>query len=542
MRPEIISLVGGSALLIYSISELSKSVELTTGARFRVWLNSFGASRLVGFTIGIFLALMLSSSSAVTVMLVNLANSRLLTLEQVFSVALGSSIGTTFLVHIIAFKLSSYGLLILAFGVILEVTFRERMVGQLGRCLLFLGLVFFSLTLVADAGVQLQSNELFRYLLDYFRDRPLVSIAIATILTAVIQSSSATIAFVMSLMASEHSTIYEAIPWVLGANLGSAMTAFFGSLRSGVLGRQAALGQLMMRLAGVAMLLPLTVLFGKWLIELTPDLTRQIAFAHTFFNIGVAIVFLPLIPLVERLVKEVFPSDQERGPFHFQFLNPHSLRAPELALAHAQREILRMSDTVQEMLEKSVRLFKQGTARDVDLLREMDRVVDFLNKGIRLYLTKLTQEEMSQEQVHREFEFLLRTNDLENIGDIIDKNIMGLVRKNAQKGYVFSDEGWNEILAFHAKIVDCLVLSTAFFNSRDPALLTQLHRLHADIKLMRLELMELHIQRLHEGVKQTVDTTSVHLDLLGHLQRISELSVNFTYVRGADESAAKALS
>jgi len=171
----------------------------------------------------------------------------------------------------------------------------------------------------------------------------------------------------------------------------------------------------------------------------------------------------------------------------------------------------------------------------------MDQIVDFLNKGIKLYLTKLSQNEMTPRQVQQEFEILLRTNDLENIGDIVDKNILELVRKNIKKGYTFSREGWAEITTFHRKVVEILRISTAYFNSRDRAIYSKVLLLHQEIEDLMMDLSEQHVQRLHRGVIETLSTTSVHLDLLGYLQRIAGLSVNFTKVRGlkqAEESTA----
>jgi len=139
---------------------------------------------------------------------------------------------------------------------------------------------------------------------------------------------------------------------------------------------------------------------------------------------------------------------------------------------------------------------------------------------------------MTQGQVQQEFEILLRTNDLENIGDIIDKNILELVRKNIKKGYTFSREGWAEITAFHQKVVEILRISTTYFNSRDRAIYSKVLVLHQEIEDLMIELSEQHVQRLHRGVKETLSTTSVHLDLLGNLQRIAGLATNFTKARG----------
>jgi len=529
LSPEIIALLGGSALLVYSIEELSKNVQYLAGARLRTWLNAFAENRFSGGLLGIFLSLLLSSSSAVTVMLIGLANARLLTLEQVFSVTLGASIGTTFIVQLFAFRISEYGLLILAGGVAIEAVSKTDRSFHGARIMLFLGMMFFAMGMVVDAGKMMEKNELFLFTINYFRDRPIVSLLISAGLAALVHSSAATIAFVMSLMVARGGTVMEAIPWVLGANLGTTATAYFASFRSGVLGKQAALGNLLTKVVGIAICYPLMSYLAQAADYLAGgDVSRQIAHTHTLFNIFVGLLFFPFIPIGVRLVRRMIPDRADEGPFNFQYLDPRSLNAPELALAQAQREILRLSDTVEQMLDRSIHLFNRRDQREIESLKAMDQVVDFLNKGIKLFLTKLSQNEMTPEQVQKEFELLLRTNDLEVIGDIVDKNILELVRKNIKKGYVFSREGWSEIMEFHTKVVEILQVSTNYFNTRDRAIYGKLLVLRDNIDDLMLDLSEQHVQRLHRGVRETLDTTSVHLDLLGNLQRIAHLSVNFT--------------
>jgi phosphate:Na+ symporter len=290
---------------------------------------------------------------------------------------------------------------------------------------------------------------------------------------------------------------------------------------------------------GIVLCLPVMDHLGHLAISLGGDVSRQIAMTHTLFNVALALVFFPFISLGVKLVRNWIPENASASPFAFLYLDPRTLSSPELALAQAQREILRLADTVEQMVERSIHLFEYGEQREVEQVKAMDQVVDFLNKGIKLYLTRLSQKEMTPEQVQKEFELLLRTNDLENIGDIVDKNILELVRKNIKKGYTFSREGWNEITTFHNKVVECLRISTAYFTSHDRALAAKLLVHHQEIEDMMLDLSQLHMQRLHQGVKESLDTTSVHLDLLGNLQRIADLSVNFTRVHGIKHHAAE---
>ncbi len=533
MNTAFITLMGGTALMIFSIDELSKSVRYLAGSKFRTWINLFASNRLSAILLGLVLSLLLSSSGAVTVMLVGLANARLLTLEQVFAVTLGASIGTTFIVHLFAFNVSQYGLLIIAAGVTLEAFSSSDRFTRIAKGLLYLGIMFFSMSLVVSAGKEMEHNELFKYILEYFRDRPFASLILAAIFTAGIHSSAATIAFMMSLMVARHASVYEAIPWILGANLGTTTTAFFASVKTGSLGKQAALGHLFCKVVGVAICFPLMGPLGKLAEYMGGDVSRQIATTHTLFNVFLAILFFPFITWGVAFVKKIVSDKDEKGEFSFHYLDPRTLESPELALAQAQREILRLSDIVEKMLTKSITLFEPGRLGEVESVKAMDKLADFLNRGIKLYLTKLSQKDMTPEQVQREFELLLRTNDLENIGDIVDKNILELVKKKHKKGYVFSKEGWTEITGFHEKVVECLRVSTAFFTSRDPALNARLAILKEQIEDLLIDLSEQHVQRLHRGVKESLDTTSVHLDLLGNLQHISVLSTNFTRFNSA---------
>ena len=527
MSTELMILLGGTALLVFSIDELAKSVQYLAGSRFRAWINNFAGNRFSSVLLGTVLSLLLSSSGAVTVMLVGLANSRLLTLEQVFSVMLGASIGTTLIVHLVAFNISKYGLIFIAGGVALDAVSESEKVSRFSKALLYLGLVFYSMSLVVTAGKALESNELFQFSINYFQDRPVFSLLVSAFLTAFIHSSAATIAFVMSLMMTKNSTVYEAIPWVLGANLGTTMTAYVASLKSGVLGKQAAVGNLISKLVGVAICLPLAHHLGELAEKIGGDVSRQIATAHTLFNVFLAILFLPFVSWGVALARKIVPPKAGEGEFSFQYLDPKTLDAPELALAQAQREILRLSDIAEKMVAKCLTAFETGSLKEIEEVKAMDQVADFLNRGIKMYLTKLSQKDMTSEQAQKEFELVLRTHDLENIGDIVDKNILELVRKNIKKGYAFSKEGWAEILQFHQKVVECVRLSTVYFSSRDRAVLSKLEILHEQIQDMTIDLSELHLQRLHRGVKESLDTTSVHLDLLANLERIADVSVNF---------------
>jgi phosphate:Na+ symporter len=540
VRPEFLQLLGGSALLVYSIGELSRSIQMLAGSHFRSWLNQSTKDRFRGMLLGVVLSMLLCSSGAVTAMLVSLANARLLSLSQTFAVSLGAGIGSTLMLQLLAFKVSEYGLLILASGFVIESVAGLGWMKRLGRVALFVGIVFYSLDMLVEAGEMLRQDPVFVTFSDYFRSHPLFGFVIAALFAAFTHSSSATVAFCMSLLVAQQGTLLDALPWIFGANLGTTATAYFASLGSDTLGRQAAMGSVLTRVAGVLLFWPLQGPIAYALTSLDMGLRREIALGHTLFNVVLAILFLPLLSWGVKLVKLLIPNDEDQGPFTFHYLDRSTLETPEIALAQAHRELLRLSEAVEKLLNQCLVFFQKSESQAVEEFRSNDKVIDFLNKGIKQFLTSLSQGRMTRDQVDREFEIIIRTNDMENIGDIIANNIVALIYKCHHKGYEFSNEGWNDIRAFHAKVLETLRTSTSYFSNRSAGLAKELQKQFEGIEALNLELTEKHLRRLHEGVKQSQESSSVHLDLLGHLTRIASLSVNILKVQGSRQAKQSA--
>ncbi|MBY0369923.1 Na/Pi cotransporter family protein [bacterium] len=526
MNLDLVQLLGGSCLLIYAIGELSKSIQLLGGSQFRNWLNQSTRDKWRGVALGGLIAMLLCSSGAVTAMLVSLANARLLSLPQTLAVSLGAGIGSTLMVQLLAFKISQYGLLILALGFITESFIGNASIKRLGRVALFVGLVFFSLDVLGQAGNALRNEPVFQAVSEYMRSRPVLGFLLAAGFSALTYSSAATVTFAMSLVMAQQGTVLDALPWVLGANLGSTTTGYFASLTGDIPGKQAALGSLLSRFAGIVIFWPFQKYIARGLEALNVGVNHEVALSHLFFNLSLAVLFLPFLNWGVKVVTLMVPSKESEGPFHFQYLDRSSLATPELALAQAQRELLRLSDAVERLMMRCLDFFQGGSTQAVEQFRANDKVIDFLNKGIKRFLTSLSQGEMTQAQVDKEFEILIRTNDMENIGDIVANNIVSLVYKCRAKGYVFSREGWMEIVQFHEKVITCLRLSTAYFSLRTPGLEKQLFSSLDEIDRLSLDLTERHLRRLHSGIKQSQDSSSVHLDLLGHMTRIAHLSTN----------------
>jgi phosphate:Na+ symporter len=314
--------------------------------------------------------------------------------------------------------------------------------------------------------------------------------------------------------------------------LGNCVMPVLSAVRASVEGKRVAAAYVILKGSGVAggllLLTPFTTLVS-WTAASIP---HQIANAHTLFNVLLALGALPFLPWGAALARWIVPvpPDASTSKLHVQYLDERALETPSLAFAQATREILRMAEMVQRMLAKVMTVFETNDRDLVDDISEGDDYVDYLEHHIKLYLTKLSRSALSDEQAARELELIAFTSDLETIGDIVDIDLMHLAKKKIRKGMKFSKEGAAEIGCFHASVMESFELSIAAFTGGDVDLARKLLRHKVKIAEMAQELTEAHIQRLHQGLRESIETSSIHLDLLSNLKRINSQLSNIAHL------------
>jgi phosphate:Na+ symporter len=287
--------------------------------------------------------------------------------------------------------------------------------------------------------------------------------------------------------------------------------------------RRMAIGNLLIKLAGAVVCMPLL----PWLVEilrpLSPSGNAQIiANAHTLFNIALAVVFLPTVPLAARLLEKFVPERvEETGKFGPRYLDRTSLGSPALALGQATREILHMADIVREMLRDAYRCFKEGSDTLCQQVQQDDDKVDLLNNEIKTYITRISEQSLNTGESRREIALLTFANDLESIGDIIDKNLVELATKKITLHVDFSKEGWVELDSYFQKVLENFEIAISAFASQDKILAQQLLRHKHHINELERELRNRHFHRLQEGLTESFETSAIHLDVLTNLKRIN---------------------
>ncbi len=513
-----VEMVGGLALFLFGLYYGAKGLRRLAGGRLREAIFSFTRNRYLGLVVGVVVTAIFQSSGAVISLLVSLASSGLVTLGQSLGVILGADIGTTITVQLLSLRIFDYALLIVFVGFILMNW--GRRLRDIGQAVFGFGLVFYSLQVVLMAAEPLQSVPQIQQLVADAARAPASAFIFALIFTALVRSSAATIGMLVGLSFAGLVELPAAVPFILGANVGSAVNGVLAAWRGTTEAKRIAAAQVIFKvviaLLGLVFLRPLTGLFFRT----GATVTRQIANAHTLINLIAAILFLPFLGVYERLITALFPEGEDRKK-GARYLDPGALAAPELALAQVTREILRMAEMVQEMFEEVIEVFRRGDKEGCRRLVVADDQVDRLDEEITGYLARLTQEELNPELFRRARTLFYITDELEHIADIISKNLVGYTRKKINENLSFSEEGISDIRQFHQEVRENLKLAIAVITTGERGLAEELTRRRNWGVARKQELHNRHLVRLSQGWKESLDTSTIHLDLIADLERVN---------------------
>jgi len=525
----LISLFGGVLLLLYGIKLLNDGLQNAAGSRIRSLVRSLTSNRFSAVGAGALLTGLIQSSSATSVMLVGFVSAGLMTFRQTLAVILGADIGATLTVQLIAFHVYDYAVLLVGVGLSFTLFTKNTFYKNIGQGILGFGFVFLSLKIMIDAMLPLQGNELFRNVFILLTGTPFIGILLSAGVTALIHSSAATMGIALALATSGLIPLQSALYIILGANIGTCATALIASMRSQAEARRVAWAHVLFKVFGVLLFLPLLPLYQRMVEYTAPDVMRQIANANTLFNVIMAVVFLPFLGLFARMLVKLVPEKAEEKRFGPMYLDDHVLGTPSLALGQATREALRASDIVREMLTDMIRGLRSDDPAIIDEIKHKDNLVDLLDRQIRLYIARLSSSNLTESQSRRVMTVLEVTRDLENIGDIVDRNIMPIALKRITKGFVFSQEGMAEIVSFHKKTVENFDFAIAAFANHDRDLAERVLRNKEELGLLERELVQAHLERLRKGLRESIETSHIHLDIIGNIARINSLITHIIY-------------
>jgi phosphate:Na+ symporter len=503
-------------------------------------------NRFAAFAAGLGLTALLQSSTATGLMTSSFVANGMVGLVPAFAIMLGANVGTTLIVQVLSFNIAAAAPVLLVVGVLAFRAGAHSRIKDLGRVAIGIGLMLLALHILIDSLAPAENAPLVRELLRSITGDPVMCIVIAAALTWAAHSSVATVLLIMSLAYSHFITPAGALALVLGANLGSAINPLFeGGRRDDPASYRLPVGNFLNRLVGAVAFAPFLTSIAAWSGGWQPDAAKLTAQFHIAFNVSLAIIFLPLLDAVAWLLTKILPARQRineiSGP---RYLDENALDTPSIALADAARETLRMGDFVEMMLRHVMQAMMTGNRSIVAEVSRMDNTVDRLDEAIKLYVTKLTRGSLDEREGKRAMEIIAFTINLEHIGDIIDKNLCEIATKKIKRKIEFSVDGASELAAFHKQIADSLRLAFSVFMSGDISDARKLIAEKAEVRSAELVAAERHLERLRQGHPSSIETTSIHLDVLRDLKRIHShiCSVAYPVLEAAGEMPAAHLA
>ncbi|HYE93308.1 MAG TPA: Na/Pi cotransporter family protein [Terriglobales bacterium] len=518
----LLALFGGMALLLYGIQLTGDSLQRAAGGKLRSLLTGVVRNRFLAVFSGAAVTALLQSSSATTVMLIGFVSAGLMTFRQTLGLILGGDIGTTLTVQLIAFRITDYALLLVGLGFTIVFLAHRRVAKDVGYATLGFGLMFLGLQVILEGAAPIKTNALATQVIASVAESPLLAVIVAAAFSALVHSSAATIGLALALATEDLLTLRGAVAIVIGANVGTCATALMASVGASTEAKRVAVAHIAFKVLGAALALPLIGPFTDFVAGTADDPARQIANAHTFFNVGISLVFLPFTTIAARAFEKLVPDDEVgENPFKTRYLDERSLDQPSLALGQATREALRMADVVQGMLRDVVPAMRADNPELIEDVERRDDQADFLEREIKLFLARLGREAMGADLSQKEISLISVIANLENIGDIIDKNLMELARKRLYQGRRFSDAGWAEIVEFHGLVSKNLERAIAAFATNDRALAQEVLDQRPLMRQREREMRDSHINRLRSGLTESLETSEIHLDVLTNLKRIS---------------------
>lgn len=540
----ILALFGGLALFIYGMNFMSEGLQKAAGEKMKNILALLTKNVFIGVLAGAVTTAVLQSSSATTVMVIGFVSAGLMNLPQAISIILGANIGTTITAQLVAFKVGDYAWAFVIAGFIMYffIANREKIV-NIGQVIFGFGILFVGLNIMGDAMEPLSQAPEFAALMLKVSDIPALGVIVGAILTAIIQSSSASIAVLQNLASTAGPDgvtsiigLVGAIPILFGTNIGTTITALLASIGGTANAKRTAIAHTIFNLGGTLLFIWFTPYIAEFIAAISPSgdeldtISRQIANAHLSFNVATTIVFLPLIGLLVKLVTKLIPDhDSEKDPMQPLYLDYNVLEQPFVAIHLATRELSRMAEITVEMMVESKKAFLGNDSKAAAEVMKYEDWVNNLQDMITQYLASIfSVETVSEHQAATISGLMHIVSDIEHIGDDC-KNITEFALEKIENGYEFSDTACAEIYSCFDHGQKMVVESIEALKNGDLELAKSVKRQEKVLNEMELVLRKKHLDRLNNKLCSP-EFTVMYTDVVHNIEKIGDSCDNIANV------------
>jgi len=526
----LLNLLAGVSLLVWGTHIVRTGILRIYGADLRRVLRRSLSHRFTAFLAGLGVTGLIQSSTATALIVAAFAGQGLIATAPALAVMLGADVGTAIVTLILSFDLSWLAPFFIFVGVTLFLTMQATNIGRFGRILIGLGLIMFALQWISVAAQPFVQAAGVKVIFASLTGDVVLDMLVAALFTTLCYSSLAVVLLVATLASLHVIALPVALGLVLGANMGSGLLGMLSTVRSPPEARRVTLGNFLFKLIGCVIAIPLLTHVDGWIDALDLDKAREVVLFHLGFNGALALLFIFWTEHIARIAERILPAkpaaDDPARPRH---LDPSALTTPTLAIANAAREAMRIGDVIEDMLNGMLTVMKTNDRALAARLRQKDDIVDELYTAVKLYLTQISQEALDDREGRRWADIVSFTINLEQVGDIIERVLIDLEEKKIEKHRNFSDAGMTEICDLHARLVANLRLGMSVFLNGDLKSAQELLAQKVLFRDLERAYANSHLTRLAGNTLESIETSSLHLDLISDLKRINSHICSIAY-------------
>ncbi|MGS6945582.1 Na/Pi cotransporter family protein [Clostridioides difficile] len=524
----VISLIGGLGLFLYGMSLMGEGLQKSAGDKLKKIIELLTSNVVMGVLVGTIVTGIIQSSSATTVMVVGFVNAGIMNLSQAIGVIMGANIGTTVTAQLVSFNLEGIAPIALGIGILFYLFTSNQKTKHLSEILIGFGILFTGMEFMKDAVAPLAEYKAFTDALLYFSKNPVLGILAGFAITGIVQSSSASMGMLIALASQGILPLSSALPILYGDNIGTCVTSLLSSVGASRNARRAAVMHLSFNVIGtIIFMLVLNKPISAIVTHFDPtDTARQIANAHTLFNLTNVIILLPFSKYIVKLANRLIPIKETESEIvnNTKYLDERMFSTPSIALGNTVQEVVRMGHKATNSLEHSIAGFLNKSNEDINKAFESEKVVNKLQKDILNYLLKLSKEPLRDDE-HFRTDLLFNTvNDIERVSDHAE-NIAELAMSVKEMNISFSDSAIREIYEIYNKTITNFKDALIVLDVKDFELANKVLEVENEVNYLEKTFRNSHMIRLNNG-SCTIDAGVLYLDLLTNLERISDHSTN----------------
>ena len=524
----VIGIMGGLGLFLYGMNLMGEALEKAAGSKLKKIIELLTSNIFMGVIVGTIVTAIIQSSSATTVMVVGFVNAGIMTLPQAVGVIMGANIGTTVTAQLVSIDINGLAPIALGIGIILYLFTNKPKTKHIAEVLIGFGILFTGMDFMKEAVKPLAEYSGFTNALLTFGKYPILGLLLGFGITAIIQSSSASMGMLVVLASQGLIPLNSALPILYGQNIGTCVTSLLSSIGASISARRAALIHLMFNVLGtIIFLIFLNGIVVKAVVYMDPDnVARQIANVHTIFNITSTLMLLPFNKIIIKLATKLAPDNntEDDDVKVVKYIDDRMIETPSIALVNVEKETLRMGEKSRESLDSAMTGIFEKSEKDLSNTLKKEKVINELQKTILNYLLKLSKAPLNEESREVIDSLFNTVNDIERIGDHAE-NLAELGKSSIVNDVVFSDNARSELSDMYNKVLSTYTYSLESMRTSDVDLACKVIKMEEQVDIMEKTCRLNHMRRLNNNMC-SIDNGIIYLEILTNLERVSDHAVN----------------